>query len=138
MSTVVQLSTSSAAPKAAASAVPPKDLYEIGEIPPLGHIPSRMYAWAIRKDRHGPPETSFQVEVLPTWEIADDEVAPGAAGEQVAAGGVHRQSANDHPLPRPGQADLPGVQGFVEILQHVRGGGIYVGHRLRRDAEILH
>ncbi len=74
MSTVVQLSTSSAAPKASASAVPPKDLYEIGEIPPLGHVPSRMYAWAIRKDRHGPPETSFQVEVLPTWEIADDEV----------------------------------------------------------------
>jgi len=33
-----------------------------------------MHAWAIRKDRHGPPETSFQIEVLPTWEIADDEV----------------------------------------------------------------
>jgi len=28
-----------------------KDLYEIGEIPPLGHVPSKMYAWAIRKDR---------------------------------------------------------------------------------------
>jgi hypothetical protein len=24
----------------------PKDLYEIGEIPPLGHVPERMYAWA--------------------------------------------------------------------------------------------
>ena len=33
-----------------------KDLYEIGEIPPLGHVPKNMYAWAIRKDRHGPPE----------------------------------------------------------------------------------
>ena len=32
-----------------------KDLYEIGEIPPLGHVPKNMYAWAIRKERHGPP-----------------------------------------------------------------------------------
>ena len=51
-----------------------KDLYEIGEIPPLGHVPEKMYAWAIRKERHGPPETSMQVEVLPTWTIGDDEV----------------------------------------------------------------
>ena len=40
----------------------------------MGHVPEKMYAWAIRKERHGPPETSFQVEVLPTWPIADDEV----------------------------------------------------------------
>ena len=33
-----------------------KDLYEIGEIPPLGHVPTSMYAWVIRKERHGPPE----------------------------------------------------------------------------------
>ena len=33
-----------------------KDLYEIGEIPPLGHVPKKMYAWAIRKERHGPPD----------------------------------------------------------------------------------
>jgi crotonyl-CoA carboxylase/reductase len=66
MSTVVQLST----PRVAA----PKSLYEIGEIPPLGHVPEKMYAWAIRKERHGPPEESFKVEVLPTWTIADDEV----------------------------------------------------------------
>src|SRR5512145_3039853 len=24
-----------------------KDLYEIGEIPPLGHVPANMYAWVI-------------------------------------------------------------------------------------------
>ena len=51
-----------------------KDLYEIGEIPPLGHVPAKMYAWAIRRERHGPPETSMQIEVLPTWAIGDDEV----------------------------------------------------------------
>ena len=73
MSTVVQLRERGAQSRRAAAA-PPKALYEIGEIPPLGHVPEKMYAWAIRKERHGPPETSFQVEVLPTWEIADDEV----------------------------------------------------------------
>ena len=62
----------------------PKDLYDIGEIPPLGHVPARMYAWAIRKDRHGPPETSMQIEVLPTWPIADDDVLV-----LVMAGGVN-------------------------------------------------
>ena len=43
-----------------------KDLYEVGEIPPLGHIPKKMYAWAIRRDRHGDPEKSFQIEVVET------------------------------------------------------------------------
>jgi len=43
-----------------------KDLYEIGEIPPLGHVPKNMYAWAIRKERHGPPDEAMQVEVVPT------------------------------------------------------------------------
>ena len=38
-----------------------KDLYEIGEIPPLGHVPKNMYAWAIRKERHGPPDEAMQV-----------------------------------------------------------------------------
>jgi crotonyl-CoA carboxylase/reductase len=51
-----------------------RTLYEIGEIPPLGHVPERMYAWAIRKERHGPPETSMQIEVVPTWPIGEDEV----------------------------------------------------------------
>jgi crotonyl-CoA carboxylase/reductase len=51
-----------------------KDLYGIGEVPPLGHVPEKMHAWAIRKERHGPPETSFQLEVLPTWTIGEDEV----------------------------------------------------------------
>ena len=31
---------------------PKKDLYEIGEMPPLGHVPKQMYSWAIRRDRH--------------------------------------------------------------------------------------
>ncbi len=51
-----------------------KDLYEIGEIPPLGHVPPRMHAWVIRRERHGPPETAMQVEVVPTPALDSDEV----------------------------------------------------------------
>ena len=51
-----------------------KDLYDIGEIPPLGHVPEKMYAWAIRKERHGPPETAMQLEVVPTWTLDSHEV----------------------------------------------------------------
>src|ERR1700693_5302682 len=62
----------SQATAAPASAV--KDLYEIGEIPPLGHVPNNMYAWAIRKERHGPPAEAMQVEVLPTSQLDSHEV----------------------------------------------------------------
>ena len=35
---------------------PEKDLYEVGEMPPLGYVPKQMYAWAIRRERHGEPD----------------------------------------------------------------------------------
>ena len=53
---------------------PEKDLYEMGEIPPMGYVPKKMYAWAIRRERHGDPDQSFQVEVVDTWEIDSHEV----------------------------------------------------------------
>ncbi len=51
-----------------------KDLYNIGEIPPLGHVPSRMHAWVIRRERHGEPEKSFQLEVVDTPTLDSHEV----------------------------------------------------------------
>jgi crotonyl-CoA carboxylase/reductase len=54
--------------------LPKKDLYEIGEIPPLGHVPKQMYAWAIRRERHGEPEDAMQVETLDVPEIDSHEV----------------------------------------------------------------
>ena len=30
-----------------------KDLYNVGEMPPLGFVPKSMHAWAIRRERHG-------------------------------------------------------------------------------------
>jgi crotonyl-CoA carboxylase/reductase len=41
-------------------------LYEIGEIPPAGVVPERMYAQVIRPERFGEPENAFQVEAIET------------------------------------------------------------------------
>ncbi|QOL82980.1 crotonyl-CoA carboxylase/reductase [Pseudooceanicola spongiae] len=61
---------------------PQKDLYEVGELPPLGYVPRQMYAWAIRRERHGDPDTSFQQEIVdvPTLESNEVLVLVMAAG----------------------------------------------------------
>ncbi|ANK79952.1 MAG: crotonyl-CoA carboxylase/reductase [Rhizobiales bacterium NRL2] len=51
-----------------------KELYEVGEIPPLGHVPKKMYAWAIRKEREGEPDKAMQVEVVETPELDSHDV----------------------------------------------------------------
>ncbi len=48
----------------AAYAAEKKDLYNIGEMPPLGHVPAKMQAWTIRRERHGEPEKAFEVEIV--------------------------------------------------------------------------
>jgi crotonyl-CoA carboxylase/reductase len=53
---------------------PVKDLYAVGEMPPLGHVPAQMYAWAIRRERHGEPDKAMLVEVVNTPEIDAHEV----------------------------------------------------------------
>ena len=53
---------------------PVKDLYAVGEMPPLGHVPAQMYAWAIRRERHGNPDKAMLVEVVDTPEIDAHEV----------------------------------------------------------------
>jgi crotonyl-CoA carboxylase/reductase len=81
-----------------------KDLYEVGEIPPLGHVPSKMYAWAIRRERHGEPESAMQIEVVDTPELDSHDVlvlvmAAGvnyngvwaALGEPISPFDVHKQ-----------------------------------------------
>jgi crotonyl-CoA carboxylase/reductase len=50
-----------------------KDLYEIGEIPPIGEVPARMYAQVIRPERFGEPEKAFQVEPIEVPEIGPDD-----------------------------------------------------------------
>jgi crotonyl-CoA carboxylase/reductase len=51
-----------------------KDLYAVGEVPPAYHVPAKMWAWAIRKDRHGRPKQSMQLEVVDTPVLESDEV----------------------------------------------------------------
>ncbi|MBC6405895.1 MAG: crotonyl-CoA carboxylase/reductase [Rhodospirillales bacterium] len=53
---------------------PVKDLYEVGEIPPLGHVPGKMYGWLIRRERHGEPEQAMQVEVVDTPQLDSHDV----------------------------------------------------------------
>ncbi|MEX2160072.1 MAG: crotonyl-CoA carboxylase/reductase [Dehalococcoidia bacterium] len=50
-----------------------KDLYELGEIPPLGEVPPTMYAEVIRRERFGEPKSAFAREVVPVPEIGPDE-----------------------------------------------------------------
>ena len=51
-----------------------KDLFDLGEMPPLGHVPANMHAWVVRKERHGPPESANELEVVPTWPLGDEDV----------------------------------------------------------------
>ncbi|MBO3705099.1 MAG: crotonyl-CoA carboxylase/reductase [Candidatus Accumulibacter sp.] len=51
-----------------------KQLYALGELPPLGEVPEKMNAWLIRPERFGKPTEAFQKEVVNTPSIADDEV----------------------------------------------------------------
>ncbi|AHC99895.1 crotonyl-CoA carboxylase/reductase [Leisingera methylohalidivorans] len=53
---------------------PEKDLYEMGEMPPMGYVPKKMYAWAIRKERHGEPNTAMEQEVVDVPELDSNEV----------------------------------------------------------------
>jgi len=53
-------------PVIAGHEAPEKDLYEPGEIPPMGHVPEKMYAWTIRRERHGEPDKSFRIEAVDT------------------------------------------------------------------------
>src|SRR3546814_12564902 len=76
-----------ASPKKAGSeapAVPVKELYEVGEIPPRGHVPAKMHAWVIRRERHGEPEQAMQVEVVDTPTLDSHDVL-----DMVLAAGVH-------------------------------------------------
>jgi crotonyl-CoA carboxylase/reductase len=51
-----------------------KELYEIGEIPPCGYVPRKMYAWTLRRERYGKPIESYQQEIVDVPEIDDDEM----------------------------------------------------------------
>jgi crotonyl-CoA carboxylase/reductase len=52
-----------------------KALYELGEMPELGHVPDQMHAQVIRPERFGEPNKAFGVEVVDTpKDLRPDEV----------------------------------------------------------------
>ena len=61
-----------------------QEIYEIGEIPPVGVVPPRMYAQLIRPERFGEPETAFQIEAALT-----PEPGPVEALVMVMAAGIN-------------------------------------------------
>jgi crotonyl-CoA carboxylase/reductase len=50
-----------------------KDVFEIGELPPLGEVPPRMHAQVVRPDRYGEPSSAIRDEVIDVPEIGPDE-----------------------------------------------------------------
>jgi len=51
-----------------------KELYEIGEAPPLGVVPPKMHAQVIRQSRFGPPEKAFVREVVDVPPLGPNDV----------------------------------------------------------------
>ncbi|MEK8104562.1 crotonyl-CoA carboxylase/reductase [Micromonospora sp. M12] len=58
--------------------------YEIGDIPPLGEVPARMYASVIRPERYGPPIDAFRTEVVDV-----PPLGPGQVLVMMMAAGVN-------------------------------------------------
>ena len=61
-----------------------KELYDIGEMPPLGQVPRYMHAQVVRQDRYGEPRQAYQVEQV---EVPD--VGPGEVLVYVMATGIN-------------------------------------------------
>jgi crotonyl-CoA carboxylase/reductase len=51
-----------------------KEIYEIGEVPPIGQVPKYMYGQLIRPSRFGEPKTAFQIERVEVPSLKPDEV----------------------------------------------------------------
>ena len=51
-----------------------KELYDLGEMPPLGSVPKSMHAFLVRQDRFGEPRTAWQREIIPVPAIGPRDV----------------------------------------------------------------
>ncbi len=50
------------------------DIYELGEIPPQGHIPRHMWAGTVRPERFGKPLHAFGIEAVEVPPVGDHQV----------------------------------------------------------------
>ncbi|MCE9624788.1 MAG: crotonyl-CoA carboxylase/reductase [Deltaproteobacteria bacterium] len=91
-----------------------KEIYDLGEIPPLGEVPKKMQAQLIRQERFGEPNKAFQLESVEVPRVGPDEVlvyvmAAGVNYNNVWAGlGV----PIDVIKPRPKDPYFPDASGF--------------------------
>jgi len=51
-----------------------KELYDLGDQPPLGEVPSKMHAFMVRQDRFGKPVDAWKSEVIDVPEIGAKDV----------------------------------------------------------------
>lgn len=61
-----------------------RELYELGQLPPLGTVPEKMHAALVRRERFGEPSKAIQNEVIDV-----PEVGPGQILMLVMAAGVN-------------------------------------------------
>ena len=50
------------------------DLYDLGQRPPLGEVPTQMHAYLVRQNRFGQPRDAWKREVIPTPAIGPQDV----------------------------------------------------------------
>jgi crotonyl-CoA carboxylase/reductase len=65
-----------------------RDLYELGETPPLGHVPKRMYAATIRQSRFGEPAQAYEIEAIDTPQPGPRQVLVNVMAAGVNYNGV--------------------------------------------------
>ena len=41
-----------------------KEIYALGDMPELGHVPKKMHAFAVRQNRFGEPKDAWQREII--------------------------------------------------------------------------
>ena len=51
-----------------------KDIYDLGDMPPLGEIPKQMHAFTVRQDRFGAPKDAWKREIIDVPEIGPKDV----------------------------------------------------------------
>ncbi len=51
-----------------------KEIYDLGEEIPLGHVPKKMHAFAVRQDRFGEPIDSWQREIINVPQLGPKDV----------------------------------------------------------------
>jgi len=121
-----------------------RELYDLGEHPPLGELPQRMHAQVIRQSRFGEPRDAFQHEIVPVPQLGPDDVlvhvmAAGinynnvwaALGIPVDVVRMHRQSGNagDEVGFHLGGSDASGiVQAVGAAVTNVKPGNEVVVH----------